>query len=417
MQGIIDDPAGFCADGSVVTYECLMTDGDAGGEEDSGPVLVYGFIAAGLHSDLGGITVASMEGSAPSFTPWRLAARPRTEPSVDKPWLIKGNSSGSELYLVYKRGTRNLGYARSRDFGASWYPGPDSDLDLIQVGQEIVRSGLGPYAAAVENGNLYVAYNREDDRIGLLEGVDQADGSVVFNHLFEDQKTVLALSRNRSSNDYGNAIPCMQTFGHGPVWSWPQIAVLPGTPTTLIIVYHDTPSADSRDLNCYSVRVRKQGEYWAIIDTPPVLVHPDNDPDDDDQFLPTVTVDAAGRILVVSYDDRNYRTQRDYRDPECGEPWNSDLDVYLAFSVNGGQSFNQEDLELCRNPQEMCDRTGIPSPMAIDFSARLNHYYYIGEYIGIASRGDRFIAVFNGSDRTVNPNRDKTVIWATEGSF
>jgi hypothetical protein len=45
VPGIIDDSAGFCADGSVVAYQRLVAEGGDEGEGDSGPGLVYGFVA------------------------------------------------------------------------------------------------------------------------------------------------------------------------------------------------------------------------------------------------------------------------------------------------------------------------------------------------------------------------------------
>ena len=101
----------------------------------------------------------------------------------------------------------------------------------------------------------------------------------------------------------------------------------------LYIVWADTRNgADNTDV--WFISSADNGDHW----TPAVRVN--NDDTRRHQYLPWMTVDqSTGYIYVVYYDRRSYDDTR--------------TDVYLAWSTNGGRSFNETKIsETPFTPEE-----------------------------------------------------------------
>ncbi len=120
------------------------------------------------------------------------------------------------------------------------------------------------------------------------------------------------------------------------------------------IVYAANPNSGPDKANVYLVRSTDYGATWSA----PLKVNDDNT--NSDQWMPAVSVDKNGRVIVTWYDSRI-------------DPTNNVMtEMYSAISTNGGVSFlpNQPVSNTSFNPNNMAVGQG---------SGQAN---YIGDYIG-----------------------------------
>lgn len=161
----------------------------------------------------------------------------------------------------------------------------------------------------------------------------------------------------------------------------PQVAVDPTDPNRVYAVYHDRVSKNSYDIDVFLNRLTKTPHGWikgSRIRVNQDVVDP-NDPDDKDQFHPSVTVDDNARIHVTFYDDRDYDQADGCEDPQDPNTWPT-FDVYYAIGTWDQGQLDWEEYELCEDPN---DCSG--SEAAVDFSIGPDHYE-VGEYVGVAWR-------------------------------
>ena len=132
-----------------------------------------------------------------------------------------------------------------------------------------------------------------------------------------------------------------------------------------------------------------------------------NEPDDfnetSDQFLPAVTVDTAGRIHVIYYDDRDFIDQVDGQTEPAAK-----FNVYYAYSTDKGEQWTYWKL------------FALPDRAALDMGDDIVNYFEPGEYIGISyyrdtqEERDEVWTAFTGTEKTGgDPDDDEAVIWSS----
>jgi hypothetical protein len=346
--------------------------------------------------------------------------------SLDKPWLVAGDSSrpgGQEYYIVYA--TDYVGpykYLRSIDGGRHWANGTVQIAEDPNNPEDVV--GMFCAQPAVhEDRPLYVAYiPGSGDEIRFLEGQD-VDGDpndpnydpndpnyvgVSFSYLcgiwtplggpMPPVRAPIRVSLNRGRCD--DDLP-----GNFESKRVPYLAADPSNPNRLYIVYHDTASDDPndagyRDVNVYLQKLTKSGSDW-ILDSRK-QVNNDETPFESDQFMPSAVVDDSGYIHVIFYDDRNYNEDADQEDNQTDPP--PKFDVFYAYSRDQGEHWDNEEL---RAPPE-------EDEPAIDF--QYSEEAWLREYIGIAWYGDEEVSqvwtAFNGTSQYEAPNNEG-VIWSS----
>ena len=156
----------------------------------------------------------------------------------------------------------------------------------------------------------------------------------------------------------------------------PVLEVSPTTPNELYIVYAADPDKNSAsgadgpdDANIYLIRSTNGGTTWNT----PVQIN--DDTTTNDQILPWIDVKPDGTIDVAWYDRRN-----DTALPPGGDQY---WDVYLARSIDGGQTF-------------------LPNVQINDTSFLTPAGTWMGEYLGLAVDADHAYvswtsAVFDGN--------------------
>jgi hypothetical protein len=353
---------------------------------------------------------------------WRFIAtfgRSGSADRLDKPMLIAGEviNGKQEYYVVFmelEQGSDDFNYAyrRSVDGGRTWAG------ERIQV-KDPGRAATGQfsiYPAVHDDGPLYVAYPYRTDgakgaTLRFLMGTDRENGEVRFRQIVSAEQPVslasgrppLEILLNRASlRNY-----CPQLF---KVLLTPFLLADPTDPDRLFLVYQDTETDDSgsRPNKCAILcqTLRRSGPLatdWVV--GPRVQVS--DAPGDSDSLLPGANVDDAGRIHVVFYDDRNYEQADGQLDPP------PKFDVYYAYSVDGGASF-QPNVKLYEAP----DPKDVP---ALDYAQITAPYDRPGEYLGLTThkRGQstEVMVAFGGTDPDEPPDDHKSVIWWTSVLF
>jgi hypothetical protein len=349
------------------------------------PAIAYnsqtgGFVAVARTTD-GYILCSHYSPTTAEFGPWDDIAGSGAL-THDKPWIVAGDPNlptGQEFYLTWHA---DYEYRRSIDGGNSWVGGPIIDSD---TGQPVI-GGCCPQPAVYQGGPLYVAYVKAlsgNIFIRFLVGEDIDDpndpnyGGVRFRHLYGITSPLdgpvppapLSVPLNYIAfNDY---LP-----GDIDAKMVPQLAVDPTNSDRLYIVYHDTATAASSDVNVY-LRVLTRSGSWTA--GPRILVNNNADPpgEESDQFMASATVDLEGRIHVMFYDDRNYDQGDTQRDPP------PKFDAFYAWSTDQGTNWSND--ELFAND---------PSEPALDWALdRLDPH----EYNGIAWCGNTVWTTYAGT--------------------
>ncbi len=195
----------------------------------------------------------------------------------------------------------------SKDGGKSW----GSPKSLIQ---ENWYGGLCAVASGLE-GEIYVAYvefnfnqiflARTFDGGETWEGPFQVVGS--FQSPFDKDET-------RKCDGF------TALKGEIRITSIPSLTVDPKN-GDLYLVYNYKQSKNSPDDSDIAfVMSKDKGETW----TQPVKIN--DDPTNNDQFMPSVASAGGGNVMVMFYDRRN-------------DPNNWNIDVYVAQSLDGGKTW------------------------------------------------------------------------------
>lgn len=342
--------------------------------------------------------------------------------AYDKPWIVAGEMSfnAQEYYVTYWAPS---GYLRSIDGGRCWSKGSMIDGDT----NEPIPARF-PQPAVYQERPLYVAYLTGGDpaqiRFLVGEDIDPVDPNdalcdpndpndlldpnvvgVVFRHLYRppmpegdgDPPHQFPLSIGLNNTSFasrlpGNLTPPMEAK------TVPQLAVDPTDPWRLYVVYHDTATDDpsDKDVNVYMNVLTMVAPWWQA--GPRIQINDDQTTFESDQFIPSVTVDYAGRIHVTFYDDRNYTD--DPNDPENDQqPDGCELpkfDVFYAYSDTQGAQWANVELHA------------VPSEPALDFDWKKIDPH---EYNGIACDGNTVWATYAGTWKD-DPQNNKAVISA-----
>jgi hypothetical protein len=354
------------------------------------PAIAYnsqtgGFVAVARTTD-GYILCSHYSPTTAEFGPWDDIAGSGAF-THDKPWIVAGDPNlptGQEFYLTWHA---DYEYRRSIDGGDSWVGGQIIDSD---TGQPVI-GGCCPQPAVYQGGPLYVAYVNalpSSIFIRFLVGEDIDDpndpnyGGVRFRHL------------HRPATPLGGPMPLVPLTvplnhvvfndhlpGNFEAKLVPQLAVDPTDPDRLYVVYHDTATAASSDVNVYlRVLTRSTGNWWTA--GPGIQVNDDATEYESDQFLPCVVVDEGGYIHVMYYDDKQYTDspEGDLQPDETNRP---KFDVFYAWSPSQGATWFHEEL-YGEDPPEA----------ALDCVLR---YVDPHEYNGITWYGDSLWTTYAGT--------------------
>jgi hypothetical protein len=224
-----------------------------------------------------------------------------------------------------------------------------------------------------------------------------------------DASTPLTVALNREQNDYETLIPGIY-FG---IATLPAIASDPTNPDRLILVYHDTPTSTSADVNVYLRVLKKSGDFWSA--GAPVPVNNNSDPPNkhSDQFLPQVTMSVVSgmpRAHVTFYDDRRF-TNAVEDQLDGGATPNPKFDVWYALA-----SIAANDTVTIETNLELFLTTD--GPALLDFNespSAFLPYDRPGDYNGIAvDAAGNVLAVNTGTDETEPSSNNPSCIWFSE---
>ena len=337
--------------------------------------------------------------------------------TIDKSWIFSGHqhSTYDDLHVTWfdALSDANLRFTTSRDGGVTWST-PDVIVDKSDASTTI--SGRMPQCTVGDTtvpGPIYLAYLKgATGDIRFMQGTEPGPNEPpptthsgwVFEHL--RGPGILELDAHGSDNT-PDLVP-----GPFRVLRVPQLVADPTDPNRLYLVYHDTVSPGSSDLDVFCATLTRSNTGWSLaepvrVNDDPVEVLP---PDDKDQLLPAAAVDSEGRLHIVYYDDRNY-----YQ-PDGDSADGIKFDAFYAVSLDGGATFTNIELgTIKKEPALQCEMTtyGISSIHATP-----------GEYPGIACEGNTVWIAFSGTfsaevidEVTGVPAPDKSVIYVAKITY
>ncbi|MFG0252644.1 MAG: hypothetical protein ACF8NJ_07230 [Phycisphaerales bacterium JB038] len=349
--------------------EGIVPPGDGIVHREIDPVLVYDsvaghFLLIQLNDTLKRVEARTYQASTDTWADWTPVY---TSPvGLDKPWVTPGEvrpgtPDQREFYVILQESVGKaykLSYARSVDGGATWYG------DEVKVDDEIVY-GRFTFTACHEARNAYFSFvgtnDEEETGIMFLEGVD--DDTVPGQPALEfRQLQHCGIGQPGGFDGLGGGddigvpmctpifIPLhrsgLQDYLPGTLWqviNGAQIAVDPTDPDRLYVVYADTESDTSSDVNIYfqvltDRNIPGHPEAWQL--GPRIQINDDGPPPfqgwEFDQMLPSIAVDSQGVIYITYYDERDYGdlvTQIDQADGDELSKW----DMRITYSLDGGQ--------------------------------------------------------------------------------
>ncbi len=165
----------------------------------------------------------------------------------------------------------------------------------------------GAVPAIGSDGKIYVAWANR--------------GNVYFDRSFDEGTTWLQsdLLIAKQEGGWAMTIPGLKNCN-----GLPMLAIDNGAGRfhgELYLVWADQKNGKD-DTDIWLIRSLNRGDYWSK----PVKINKDSSRTH--QYLPRITVDPTnGHVYIVYYDRRNYQ--------------DSQTDVYLAYSTDGGNSFNE----------------------------------------------------------------------------
>jgi hypothetical protein len=287
----------------------------------------------------------------------------------DKEWLTVDTTGGARdgtLYLAWTNfrpdGTAQIMFARSTDQGATW----SAPLGLSAQGPGFGHQGAMP--AVAPDGTVYVAWLDRATSQLLVRRSD--DGGVNFANPVGGGGAIVTI----------NQIPGLMP---GSIRANSFLSIAVGPDGTVYVVYAARVGADNGDV--FLVRSADQGQTWSA----PLRVN--DDATTNDQWMPSVAVAATGVVGVMFYDRRN-------------DPANLNIDIYLALSTDGGQTFLAN--------QRITDAT---FPPAVNFDPVIAANY-MGDYNQMVAVGTRFYLAWGDNRDTVGTRNDPNVYFAIAGT-
>lgn len=300
---------------------------------------------------------------------------------ADKPWLAVDNTGGTtdgNLYVCWTRffdsstppdGTTDaseLRVARSTDGGTTW-----------TNEQVIAASGTAPFGCSIavaSDGSVAVAWaDRSDNDIDFRRSTDAGvtwGGTVQVNSgplRRPGIDNVVACGGTNRPTLNGNIRQLHQ--------AWLSVDTSGGpNDGNIYVVYASDPAGNTDQADVFFSRSTDNGATWSN------QVQMGTGGGATDQFEPNVAVADNGDVGVVWYDRRNDTTN------------NMNIDVYTAFSSDGGSTFGS----LVRVTDQSF---GVPA---------LNPHYnpgaarcYMGEYQAIVGQGGGFYYLWGDNRNTV----------------
>ena len=345
----------------------------------------------------------------------------------DKPTVMRGRSFAGVAEMYFFAFELNTGVRYSRAVVSGTYPlGAMSDPMALAVdtgGGSITSSFCvqPSVASTIVDSPVMVAITHPSGVWQFLRGVDQPDvgprpGGVNFSFLEAGPSIKLELvphQRGTISN-FNPLVP-------GPFPMNQRIPYILSDPTDqnrLFVVFYDA-HAGSADMDVYCATLERDvlSGFWSVSDR--VRVNDDIvlfGGDDADQFMCAATIDYAGRIHVIYYDDRRFTQLDSWQEPS--------FDVYYAYSTDSGATFG--NVRLPPPPSLPAD-----TPM-LDHSLdgggdppRLVGDRAPSDYPGIYAFGDRVWLAwvgtnpqdFSGGAAPGSPATDKTVVYVTKAQW
>lgn len=261
----------------------------------------------------------------------------------DKAWMTAGRLPArpdtTRLYVVDLHGVQ-----LSDDLGNTWSD-PRSLEVTIDVGH-IPRLGPG--------GELYILYWDLEEGIFLIRS-------------FDGGQTFVEPIRVATRMAFWDTLDDSRAPGRFRVPALPSLAVDPRD-GTLYASWFDTTRriGEESELDIYFSRSTDRGSTW---DTPRALEL------DGDQLAPWIEVDAEGRVHLLYFDTR--------RHPGTDQDETALVDVVHAVSLDRGESW--QETRLTDTPIDTAragwfETAGTPQ--------------FLGDYINLATAGDRAWAVY-----------------------
>lgn len=379
------------------------------------------FLVCAMPLDRASIAVARFDAGSGQFGSWQTVG---TGMGLDKPWIVAGAAiqptgnapaMPSEFYITW-HGTADgnkLHYRRSRDGGFTWVGG----LALTNLNDSnSTINGVLAMPRVYETWPLYVGYRSVNGPgvIRFLRGDDINSGP----HAGKVQFTVLVDSGGQPVELPTDLVSTsLFTVAAGPNFvsgvsnplSAPgfDLSVDPTHSGRLYLVYQELDSPSGSDVSVYVRKlIRQSGNIWQL--QAPTTISDNAINNSDDQFMPTMDVDAGGRIHVIYYDDQQFRPPQ-----TDSTEYDAKFNLWYAYSADQAQTWSYWN--LCDNPTGDC----VESESAVDYSV-IDYEVFsplaLRDYIGIdvGPDGDvwtTFMGISN--DRDPDPEADKTLIWST----
>jgi len=265
-----------------------------------------------------------------------------TQGLADKEWLSADQTGGpysNRLYACWRQfGSSGMRFTRSTNGGQAW------STAMTLAGDQGAYVAIGPNGS-VQGGSVYFAATY---------------GSYIICYRSTNGGETFGAYTLATPYIFGPGTIC---YGRYTVKNCIRCDYMPrmaadnsytSTRGNVYIVYAANPNTGVDKANVYLVRSTDYGATWSA----PLKVN--DDVTDSDQWMPAITVDNQGKVIVTWYDSRI-------------DPVNNLLtEIYSAISTNGGVSF-QTNLPVSNtsfNPNNMAVGQG---------SGQAN---YIGDYIG-----------------------------------
>ncbi len=349
-------------------------DGGIAGRQNGDPVIVAdaagNFYYAMLSTDANGesnIGVSKSTDGGVTFSAPVDASTTANGPSPlfqDKEWIAVDTTAGpngGNLYVSWTKFTdanATIMFTRSTSGGADFSP----PIALSDPG-----SVQGSMPAVGPNGEVYVVWFDGGGPQLMIKRSD--DGGVTFNNPVAGGGAVTAVS------------PLPDTVnGNIRANSFPSIAIDAGSGTVYLAFPMNSPNTLS---DVFIVSSADKGQTWSA----PTLVNDDGGTATD-QWMPSVAVASNGVVAVMFYDRRN--------DPQN----NLNIDVYLALSSDGGNTFQAN---------QRITSTSFPPVVGVDPGINAT---YMGDYNQVVASGTTFYMAWGDNRDVVNGHNDPNVYFA-----
>lgn len=300
---------------------------------------------------------------------------------ADKPWIAVDNSGGANdgnIYVCFTRfydttnppdGTdaSELRFMRSTDGGNTFVNeqilganGTNPFGCNVQVGSD---GGVNVTWARRDNNNI--AFRRSTDG-GQVFGAEVTVNTGALRHPGIDTVVLCGAGNNRPTLT-GNIRMLHQ--------AWMAVDTSGGpNDGNLYVVWATDPAGTPDNSDVFFSRSTNDGVNWSA------MVQMGAGGGATDQFEPNVAVNDAGDVAVVWYDRRNDVTN------------NTNIDVYTAFSADGGATFQP----IVRVTDQSF---GVPA-LNPNFNPGAAQCY-MGEYLAIDGSGARFYYMWGDNRDTV----------------